>query len=50
MTAFVKDRDVAEDVTSRALVKAIENLHKFRGESSFYAWVYAIALNEGTSE
>jgi len=46
MTTFVRDRDVAEDVTSMALAIALENLHNFRRESSFYTWVHTIALNE----
>lgn len=40
--------EVAEDVVSVAFVRAFERRHSFRGESSFYTWVYSIAMNEMT--
>jgi RNA polymerase sigma-70 factor (ECF subfamily) len=46
MTAVVRDRDIAEDITSRALATAWQKLNQFRGEASLYTWVYRIALNE----
>jgi RNA polymerase sigma-70 factor, ECF subfamily len=46
MTAVVRDRAIAEDVTSTALAIAWRNLNRFRGESSLYTWVYRIAMNE----
>jgi DNA-directed RNA polymerase specialized sigma24 family protein len=36
MTAVVRDRDTAEDVTAAALAAAWQNLNQFRGESSLY--------------
>ena len=45
MTAVVRDRDTAEDITATAFATAFEKLGSFRGESSLYTWVYSIALN-----
>lgn len=36
----------AEDVVSRTFVLAYEKMAQFRGESSFYTWLYRIALYE----
>jgi RNA polymerase sigma-70 factor (ECF subfamily) len=49
MTAFVKNPTVAEEVTASAFAAAFKNLPKFRGDSSFYTWVHAIAVNEARS-
>lgn len=46
MTAFTRNRQAAEDVTAAAFTAAFENRDNFRGESSFYTWLHAIALNE----
>jgi RNA polymerase sigma-70 factor, ECF subfamily len=35
-----------EDIVSHAFLQAFEKLGEFRGESSFYTWLYRIALNE----
>ena len=42
---FVKDRMEAEDVAQDAFVRAYRALVNFRGESSFYTWLYRIAVN-----
>ena len=40
-------RDVSvEDVVSDTFATAYEKLREFRGEASFYTWVYRIAMNE----
>jgi RNA polymerase sigma-70 factor (ECF subfamily) len=36
----------AEDIVQETLLKAIDNIDKFRGESAFGSWLYAIALNQ----
>ena len=46
MTAILRDREAAEDITATALARAFENLGTFRGKSSLFTWVYKIALNE----
>jgi RNA polymerase sigma-70 factor (ECF subfamily) len=39
-------RDLLQDV----FLRAYEKLHRFHGESSFYTWVYRIAVNLAISE
>ena len=46
MQGHAKNADEADDVVSAAFLKAFEQLDKFRGESSFFTWVYAIAKYE----
>ena len=36
----------AEDIVQETLLKAIDKIDQFRGESSFGTWLYSIALNE----
>ena len=38
MTAVVRDRETAEDVTAAALATAWQNLNQFRGEATLYTW------------
>lgn len=45
MTAKVRDRNQAEDVTSAAFTKAYQHFDGFRGDASFSTWVHAIASN-----
>ena len=42
---MVRDREEARDLTQDALIKAYKNLERFRLESSFYTWLYRIAMN-----
>lgn len=37
----------AEDILQETMLKAIDKLDQFRGDSSFGTWIYSIALNEG---
>lgn len=37
----------AEDLVQETLLKAIDNIDKFRGDSAFGTWLYSIALNQG---
>lgn len=39
----------AEDICQEVFVKAFFRLNKFKGESSFYSWLYRIAYNESIS-
>ena len=38
-----------EDVVSHAFATAFENLVEFRGEASFFTWVYRIAVNQSVA-
>ncbi len=42
---YVSDFQEAQDVTQEAFIKAYRALDKFRGDSSFYTWLYRIAVN-----
>ncbi len=42
---MVRDREEAHDLTQDAFIKAYKNLDRFRLESSFYTWLYRIAMN-----
>jgi RNA polymerase sigma-70 factor (ECF subfamily) len=41
----VRNPDAAMDVTQDTFVKVHKNLATFKGDSSFYTWVYRIVLN-----
>ena len=43
---YVRNLDEAEEVTAAAFALAFEHRRRFRGESSFYTWVYRIAVNQ----
>ena len=40
------NREDAEDVTQRAMFKAIQSQHLFRGDSGLYTWLYRILVNQ----
>lgn len=42
---IVRNPDTAMDVTQDAFVKIHRNLATFKGDSSFYTWIYRIVLN-----
>jgi len=42
---MVHNPDDALEIAQETLVKAFENLANFKGESSFYTWLYRIAVN-----
>jgi len=42
---MTRTREDAEDVFQETFLKAIDNIGKFRAESSFGTWLYAIAVN-----
>ncbi len=45
VTRFVPHGDEADDVAQDAFIKAYRALPNFRLESSFYTWLYRIAIN-----
>lgn len=42
---MVGQREDAEDLAQEVLVKAYRHIARFEGRSSFYTWVYSIAVN-----
>jgi len=42
---LVGNRQTAADLTQEAFLRAFEELESFRGEASFYTWLYRIAVN-----
>ncbi len=42
---MLRNREDARDITQEAFVKAYHKLSTFRLESSFYTWLYRIAMN-----
>jgi RNA polymerase sigma-70 factor (ECF subfamily) len=43
--SIVGGREDAEDIVQESFVKAYLSLKNFRGESSFYTWIYRVAYN-----
>lgn len=46
---MVGNREDAADLTQDAFIRAFRAIRKFRRKSSFYTWLYRIALNRATS-
>lgn len=44
VAGYIRTSDVA-DVVQEAFIKAYRSLESFKGESSFYTWIYRIAIN-----
>lgn len=42
---MLMDFEEAKDATQEVFIKVFKNIGKFRGESSFYTWIYRIAHN-----
>ncbi|MHC4288608.1 MAG: RNA polymerase sigma factor [Planctomycetota bacterium] len=40
-----QNRDDAAELTQDAFVKVLENINSFRGQSSFYTWLFRVAVN-----
>jgi RNA polymerase sigma-70 factor (ECF subfamily) len=45
---FTRDRMEAEDLAQEVFVKVFRKLHTFQQDSTFYTWVYRIAVNTAT--
>jgi RNA polymerase sigma-70 factor (ECF subfamily) len=42
---MTSNHEDADDLTQESFIKAFKALKRFKGESSFYTWVYRIAVN-----
>ncbi len=43
--SYIKNSPEVQDVSQEVFTKAYKALEKFRGESTFYTWLYRIAIN-----
>lgn len=42
---YIKDSSEAQDVAQEAFIKAYRAMSSFRGDATFYTWLYRIAIN-----
>ena len=42
---MTSNHEDANDVAQETFIKAFKNLHRFKGDSAFYTWLYRIAIN-----
>lgn len=43
---IVKSHDDTDDVLQNTFIKIYRNIHKFKGDSKLFSWMYRIATNE----
>jgi RNA polymerase sigma-70 factor (ECF subfamily) len=41
----VRDRYTAEDIAQEVFCRVYRNLHRFRGDSAWFTWIYRITVN-----
>ncbi|MEM7342416.1 MAG: sigma-70 family RNA polymerase sigma factor [Actinomycetota bacterium] len=46
---FILNEELVEEATQDTLIKVAESIHRFRGDSKFTTWLYAIARNVAIS-
>ena len=44
---YVRDNEEVKDVSQETFIRAFRGLRTFRGDCSFYTWLYTIATNAG---
>jgi RNA polymerase sigma factor (sigma-70 family) len=42
---MTSNREDAADLTQDSFIKAFQSIHRFQGQSSFFTWLYRIAVN-----
>lgn len=47
---LTSNREDANDLTQEAFIKAFSSIKRFRGQSSFFTWLYRIAVNTTLSQ
>jgi RNA polymerase sigma-70 factor (ECF subfamily) len=47
---LTSNREDAADLTQDAFIKAFSSINRFRGRSSFFTWLYRIAVNTTLSQ
>ncbi|MEM7199272.1 MAG: sigma-70 family RNA polymerase sigma factor [Planctomycetota bacterium] len=48
LSRFTRDRMESEDLAQEVFVKVFRKLHTFQSDSSFFTWLYRIAINTAT--
>ncbi|MDD8017965.1 MAG: sigma-70 family RNA polymerase sigma factor [Bacteroidota bacterium] len=48
--SIFNEQDIVDDLSQEVFIKVFEALPKFRFESSFYTWLYRIAVNKSRDE
>ena len=43
------NREDATDITQEVFIKAFQSINRFRGQASFYTWIYRIAVNSSVT-
>jgi RNA polymerase sigma-70 factor, ECF subfamily len=46
---LTSNREDASDLTQEAFIKSFQSIHRFQGQSSFFTWIYRIAVNSTLS-
>ncbi len=46
---LTSNREDAADLTQDVFIKAFQSIHRFQGQSSFFTWIYRIAINSTLS-
>jgi len=46
---LTSNREDASDLAQEAFIKAFQSIHRFQGQSSFFTWLYRIAVNSTLS-
>ena len=46
---MTSNREDAADLTQDAFIKTFQSIHRFQGQSSFFTWLYRIAVNSALS-
>jgi len=46
---MTSNREDAADLAQDAFIKAFQSIHRFQGQSSFFTWLYRIAINSTLS-
>lgn len=47
LNRLIRQPEEVEDITQEVFLKAYRAISSFRGDSSFYTWIYRIAINTG---
>jgi RNA polymerase sigma-70 factor (ECF subfamily) len=46
---LTSNREDASDLSQEAFIKSFQSIHRFQGQSSFFTWLYRIAINSTLS-